>query len=254
MPGLACRSGRVTVFLVGAGPGDADLLTLRAARVLAQAQAVVHDRLIGADVLALINPDAARYDVGKAPGESHAQREINDLLVQLGRSLPRVVRLKGGDPFVFGRGGEEADALTSLDIDVQVVPGITSAFAAPLLAGIPVTHRGLSHGVTVVTGSAVSGSTVNFTSLANPDLTLVVLMGVEQRALIAAQLIEGGLAPSTPVAVVEWAATERERCVRCSLLELGGVHVQAPAVLVIGAVAALDVARVRSLVSTWALA
>jgi len=244
----------MTVFLVGAGPGDADLLTLRAARLLAEAQAVVHDRLIGADVLSLINPDAVRYDVGKTPGQSDAQRAINDLLVELGGRVERVVRLKGGDPFVFGRGGEEAEVLSSHGIDVQVVPGITSAFAAPLLAGVPVTHRGLSHGVTVVTGSAVSGSTVNFASLANPDLTLVVLMGVEQRALIAAQLIEGGLEPSTPVAVVEWAATERERCLRCSLFELGAAHVRAPAVLVIGAVAALDVAKVRSLVASWALA
>jgi uroporphyrin-III C-methyltransferase len=244
----------VTVFLVGAGPGDADLLTLRASRLLASAQVVVHDRLVSADVLALISPTATRFDVGKVPGRSRTQQGINELLVELGRNFERVVRLKGGDPFVFGRGGEEAEVLSANGVDVQVVPGITSAFAAPLLAGIPVTHRGLSHGVTVVTGSAVEGSSINFASLANPDLTLVVLMGVERRAVIAAQLIEGGLAPSTSVAAVEWAATERERCVTCSLRDLGATHVESPAVMIIGAVAALDVARVRSLASTWALA
>jgi uroporphyrin-III C-methyltransferase len=244
----------VTVFLLGAGPGDADLLTLRAARLLASAQAVVHDRLISPDVLALIDPGAARYDVGKMPGDSRSQGDINELLIELGRTNERVVRLKGGDPFVFGRGGEEAEVLVANGIDVEIVPGITSAFAAPLLAGIPVTHRGLSHGVTVVTGSAVTGSTIDFVSLANPDLTLVVLMGVEQRALIAQQLIEGGLAPSTPVAAVEWASTPRERCVRCSLDELGDTHVEAPAVLVIGLAAALDIGRTRLLASAWALA
>jgi uroporphyrin-III C-methyltransferase len=188
------------------------------------------------------------------PGDSRSQGDINELLIELGRTNERVVRLQGGDPFVFGRGGEEAEVLVANGIDVEIVPGITSAFAAPLLAGIPVTHRGLSHGVTVVTGSAVTGSTIDFVSLANPDLTLVVLMGVEQRALIAQQLIEGGLAPSTPVAAVEWASTPRERCVRCSLDELGDTHVEAPAVLVIGLVAALDIGRTRLLASAWALA
>jgi len=244
----------VTVYLVGAGPGDADLLTVRAAQLLAEAEVVVHDRLISREVLALVNKRAARYDVGKAPGLAHSQEGINELLVALARDFEFVVRLKGGDPFVFGRGGEEVEALEAHGIDVRVVPGVTSAFAGPLLAGIPVTHRGVSHGVTVVTGSSVKGSRVDFACLANADVTLVVLMGVERRAEIAAELIEGGLAPSTPVGVVEWASTDQQRCLRCRLDELGASHVRAPAVLVIGEVAALDLGSVKTFAATWAFA
>jgi len=244
----------VSVYLVGAGPGDPELLTLRASRLLARADVVVHDRLVSEDVLALANLSAVRYDVGKVPGLAHSQQRINDLLVALAQDHDCVVRLKGGDPFVFGRGAEEAEVLIAHGIDVEVVPGVTSAFAAPLLAGIPVTHRGLSHGVTVVTGSSVAGSHVDFSRLANADLTLVVLMGVQRRSAIATELIEGGLAPTTPVAVLEWVSTSRERCVRCTLDELGDTSVQSPAVLVIGAVAGLDVRSVESFASHWALA
>jgi uroporphyrin-III C-methyltransferase len=243
----------MTVYLVGAGPGDADLLTIRAARLLASADVVVHDRLIGHDVLEVINPNAIRYDVGKLPGRSHSQERINELLVTLGREYDCVVRLKGGDPFVFGRGGEEVQALVDNAIPVHVVPGISSAFGAPLLAGIPVTHRGLSHGVTVVTGSSLKGSSVDFSQLANPDITLVVLMGVERRRDIANALIEGGLVPSTPVAAIEWASTSRERVLRGTLQELGALHVVAPAVLVIGPVAALATSDVHALVADLAL-
>jgi uroporphyrin-III C-methyltransferase len=239
---------------VGAGPGDAQLLTLRALDLLARADVVVHDRLISADVLAVANGSAVRYDVGKVPGLAHSQERINELLVAFGQDFDCVVRLKGGDPFVFGRGGEESEVLIANGIDVEVVPGVTSAFSAPLLAGIPVTHRGLSHGVTVVTGSSVTGSRVDFARLANADLTLVVLMGVEHRADIAEQLMRGGLAPSTSAAIIEWASTKRERCVRCRLDELGVVNAQAPAVLVIGAVAGLDVSSVKTFAATWALA
>ena len=242
----------MTVYLVGAGPGDADLLTVRAARLIAQADVVVHDRLITKDVLDLVASDAELYDVGKEPGFSDTQERINDLLVALGRRYARVVRLKGGDPFVFGRGGEEAQVLTDHGVEVEVVAGITSAFAGPLLAGIPVTHRGLSHGVTVVTGSAVPGSTVNFRRLANPDLTLVVLMGIRRRRTIARELIEGGMDPATPAAVVERASTDQQRVVRCALVELGALTVSAPAVLVIGAVAALDLGRVGAFVASYA--
>lgn len=244
----------MSVYLVGAGPGDPELLTLRASRLLARADVVVHDRLVSEDVLALVNVSAVRYDVGKVPGLAHSQQRINDLLVALAQDHDFVVRLKGGDPFVFGRGAEEAEVLIAHGIDVEVVPGVTSAFAAPLLAGIPVTHRGLSHGVTVVTGSSVADSHVDFARLANADLTLVVLMGVERRRAIATELIEGGLAPTTPVAVLEWVSTPDERCVRCTLDELGATSVRAPAVLVIGAVAGLDVRSVESFASHWALA
>jgi len=243
----------VTVYLVGAGPGDADLLTVRAARLLARADVVVHDRLISREVLDLAAPHAELIDVGKRPGSSDSQDDINELLVMLGRRHECVVRLKGGDPFVFGRGGEEALALSAHGVAVEVVAGITSAFAGPLLAGVPVTHRGLSHGVTVVTGSAVPGATVDFRRLANADLTLVVLMGVRRRGVIARELIEGGLERSTPVAVVERASSAQQRVVRCTLEELGARRVESPAVLVIGAVAALDLGRVDDLVSMYAL-
>ncbi len=243
----------MTVYLVGAGPGDADLLTIRAARLLANAQVVVHDRLIGPGVLDVINPDAIRYDVGKLPGLSQSQERINQLLITLGREYEHVVRLKGGDPFVFGRGGEEVRALTDNSIRVDVVPGISSAFGAPLLAGIPVTHRGLSHGVTVVTGRSLKGSSIDFSKLANPDITLVVLMGVERRRDIATALIKGGLSPSTPIATIEWASTSSERVQRGSLDGLGELQVVAPAVLVIGPVAELATNHVETLIADLAL-
>jgi uroporphyrin-III C-methyltransferase len=136
----------VTVYLVGAGPGDADLLTLRAARLLSEAHVVVHDRLIDPSVLALVSPAAELIDVGKVPGGSVSQSIINDLLIALSQSERRIVRLKGGDPFVFGRGGEEMIALREAGVSCDVVPGVTSAFSGPLAAGIPVTHRGVARG------------------------------------------------------------------------------------------------------------
>ena len=226
---------------MGAGSGAVDLLTLRAARLLGGAHAVVHDRLVDHSVLEPVSPSALVVDVGEGPGASSSQASINALLVTLGRSLECVVRLKGGDPFVFGRGGEECEALAAAGVVYEVVPGITSAFAAPLIAGIPVTHRGYSCGVTVVTGRARDGTTVDFRLYANPHVTLVVLMGVERRATIAAQLVEGKLATSTPAAVVERAYTVGQRVQRGSLGNLAGMKVRAPAVLVIGAVARLDV-------------
>lgn len=234
----------MSVYLVGAGPGDADLLTLRAAQLLARADVVVHDRLIGPDVLDLIRPGVPRYDVGKIPGTSHSQAAINDLLRSLALRFETVVRLKGGDPFVFGRGGEEALALADLGVEVEVVPGITSAFAGPLLAGVPVTHRGASFGVTVVTGQAQDGRSVDFTTLANSSLTLVILMGVARRAEIANQLQAGGLAPSTPIAVIERAASRDQRVMRARLDELGALAVANPAVIVVGAVSDLDLSLV----------
>jgi uroporphyrin-III C-methyltransferase len=230
----------MSVYLVGAGPGDVDLLTLRAAQLLASADVVVHDRLIGEEILDLISPHTVRIDVGKVPGAADSQDAINELLGELSLHYETVVRLKGGDPFVFGRGGEEVQALTRWGVEVHVVPGISSAFAGPLLAGIAVTHRGLSHGVSVVTATAEAGVSVDFERLANADMTLVVLMGVAQRDKIASQLRRGGLDPATPVAVVQWASTPRQRVVRARLDELASLDVAAPAVIVVGRVAALD--------------
>ncbi len=235
----------MTVYLVGAGPGAVDLLTLRALRTLERAEVVVHDRLIEPEILALVPPTAEVYDVGKTPGGLDNQDAINDLLVRHGRTGRTVVRLKGGDPFVFGRGGEELAVLANAGIDWEVVPGITSALAAPLAAGIPVTHRGSSCGVVVVSARGCERDP-ELARLAAAGLTIVILMGVARRAAIAAELIEGGLDPKTPVAVVERASTPEERVQRATVSELPAMTVAAPAVIVIGAVAALDLVGVTA--------
>lgn len=236
----------MTVYLVGAGPGDADLLTIRASRLLGTAEVVVHDRLVDRSVLAVANRHAQLIDVGKTPGGSNTQHQINDLLIGLARAHSSVVRLKGGDPFVFGRGGEEAIALQSAGVACEVVPGLTSAFSGPLAAGIPVTHRGFARGVTVVTGHLSSDDDDYFRRIAHPELTLVILMGVARRAEISRQLMAGGLAGSTPIAVVERAWTSDQRVVRGRLDELSALTVSAPAIIVVGETAALDVGAVMA--------
>ena len=174
----------VRVALVGAGPGDPDLLTVKAARLLGEADVVVHDALVGDGVLALARPGADLIDVGKRPGQGVAQELINVLLVQLAADGKRVVRLKGGDPFVFGRGGEEAVALGKAGVACEVVPGITSSIAAPAAAGVPVTYRGMSASFTVVTGHRQRGETpVNWHALAQAGGTLVVIGVLELNCL-----------------------------------------------------------------------
>lgn len=232
----------MTVHLIGAGPGDPELLTVRAARLLATADVVVHDALADASIIALARPDAERIDVGKRPGRPTPQETINALLVHLGRQGLEVVRLKGGDPFVFGRGGEEADALEAAGIAYTVVPGISSAIAAPAAAGIPVTHRGLSASFTVVTGHREKGgsTSVDWEALARVGDTIIVLMGVSERARIAARLMAGGLAPDTPVAAVRHGTRPDQHTVRTTLAELGTTPIESPATIVIGRVAALS--------------
>jgi uroporphyrinogen III methyltransferase / synthase len=232
----------VTVYLVGAGPGDPGLLTRRGAEVLGRAEVVIFDRLVLPGLLELAPPEAVRIDVGKRPGERGRQEEIHALLIEHGIGK-EVVRLKGGDPFVFGRGSEEIEALREAGVDYEVVPGVSSAFAVPAYAGVPVTHRGLSTSVTVVTGhvgdpSAPGG--VAWDALARGGGTLVILMGMENRAEIAKLLIEGGRSPEEPVLVVEWGTTPAEKSVRVSLGELHGVDLGAPATIVVGPVAGLD--------------
>ncbi|MFK7919744.1 MAG: uroporphyrinogen-III C-methyltransferase [Ilumatobacter sp.] len=238
------------VSLVGAGPGDPDLLTLKAARLLSTADVVVHDALVGEGVLDLIPTHAERIDVGKRVGKSVPQEMISALLVELGKQGKRVVRLKGGDPFVFGRGGEEALALQQAGVAHEIVPGITSSIAAPAAAGVPVTHRGVSAAFTVVTGHRRPGEPdVDWGSLARVGGTIVILMGVTHRSAIASELIAGGLSSDTPVAAVRFATTERQHVVRCSLTELGAVHVHSPSTIVVGAVAAFDLSEVRQFAS-----
>jgi uroporphyrin-III C-methyltransferase len=230
----------VTVYLVGAGPGDGDLITVRAAKLLGRADVVVRDRLIDPTIFEYINPHAALYDVGKRPGESSTQPSINDLLIDLSSTHDTVVRLKGGDPFVFGRGGEEMLALRAAGVACEVVPGISSALAGPLAAGIPVTHRGVSRGVAIVSARGEGGERTDFRRLSNTGLTLVILMGIEHRRAIASELIEGGLESTTPVAVVEGAWTNQQRTTRAQLSDLGRLDVRSPAVIVVGNVSSFD--------------
>jgi uroporphyrinogen III methyltransferase/synthase len=232
----------VTVYLVGAGPGDPGLLTRRGAEVLARADVVVFDRLVLPALLELAPPTALRLDMGKSPGQRGRQEEIHAVLIEHG-ARRTVVRLKGGDPFVFGRGSEEIEALRAAGIDYEVIPGVTSAFAVPASAGVPVTHRGLSTSVTVVTGhvgdpSAPGG--VAWDALARAGGTLVILMGMENRAEIARLLMDGGRRPDTPVLVVQWGTAPAQRSVRVPLDQLHAVGLGSPATIVVGPVAGLD--------------
>ncbi len=229
------------VFLVGAGPGDPELITVKGARLLAMAEVVVHDRLVHPEVLALAPPDSERISAAKAPRRpTMTQDEINALLVDRGRRGQRVVRLKGGDPFIFARGGEEAEALELAGVPYEIVPGISSAIAAPAYAGIPVTYRHEALSVTIVTGheDPLSDTTVDWERLAGIGGTLVVLMGAGRAAEIAGRLMAGGLAPSTPAATVRWATYPDQEVHRMTLAELAITPVESPSVIVIGRVAA----------------
>ena len=239
----------MTVFLVGAGPGDPGLLTVRGHEVLSRADVVVHDRLSESSLLDLAPAHAERISVGKSPrGPSTPQDEINRLLVEKGGAGLTVVRLKGGDPFVFGRGGEEAQALAAAGVPFEIVPGISSAIAVPAYGGVPVTHRGLSTSFTVVTGheDPWAATETDWDAVARVGGTIVVLMGTATRAAIAQRLVDGGLPPDTPVASVTWGTRPEQRSLRTTLAGLADAPVEAPAVLVIGAVAGLDLAWFES--------
>ena len=232
----------MTVHLVGAGPGDPELLTVKAARLIAEADVIVHDYLSNDSILEMAKPGAEFIDVGKKPGNPTPQELINSLLVHLGTQHLNVVRLKGGDPFVFGRGGEEAQALMEARIPFTVVPGITSAVGVPAAAGIPVTHRNVSPAFTVVTGHRENGgaSGIEWESLAKVGGTIIVLMGVSERAIIAQRLMDGGLSADTPVAAVRWGTRAEQHTTRTTLGELHAAALKAPSTIVIGAVAAYE--------------
>ncbi|CAN5682388.1 uroporphyrinogen-III C-methyltransferase [soil metagenome] len=236
----------MTVYLVGAGPGDPGLLTVRGAEVLAGADVVVYDRLSVASLLDLAPAGAERISVGKAPGRVTLDQDaICALLVKRGRSGEQVVRLKGGDPFVFARGGEEAAALAAAGVAFEVVPGITSAIAVPAYAGIPLTLRHSSTSFTVVTGhedpSKPEGS-VDWDAVARVGGTIVVLMGVARWDRIAERLLAGGRPPETPAAAVQWGTRPEQRTVRATLGTLGQHDLASPSVIVVGEVAAQDLA------------
>lgn len=235
------------VYLVGAGPGDPGLVTLRAREVIGAADVIVYDRLVPEAALSWARPDAERIYVGKLPDRhTMKQEEISRLLVERGREGKTVCRLKGGDPFVFGRGGEEALELAKAGVPFEVVPGVTSAIAGPAYAGIPVTHRGKATSVAFVTGHedpAKDESAIDWARLATGVDTLVFLMGVGNLPLIARELLEHGRPPDTPVAIIERATTPAQRIVTGPLREIaslaGSQQIKAPALIVVGCVASL---------------
>ncbi|HEY9193804.1 MAG TPA: uroporphyrinogen-III C-methyltransferase [Methyloversatilis sp.] len=236
---------RNCLYLVGAGPGDPDLLTLKAARILAAADVVVYDRLVGKGVLALIPPRAKRIYVGKESGEhSMPQEQISQLLVDLGRKGGIVVRLKGGDPFIFGRGGEEIEALAAEGLPFQVVPGVTAASGMAAYAGIPLTHRDHAQTCLFVTGHLKDGSLdLDWDALARPRQTVVIYMGIGGLEEICRQLIAHGLPGGTPAAVVRNATLDDQLVVQAQVATLATAcqtaGIKPPALIVIGSVASL---------------
>ena len=237
-----------TVWLIGAGPGAADLLTVRAARLIAEADLIVHDGLVGSEVLALARPDAERISVAKQRSRhSMPQDNINALLIAAARAGRDVVRLKGGDPFIFGRGGEEMLACRAAGVPVEIVPGISAAMACAADAGMPLTHRGVSSAVSFVAGQCRDLTDQDWTGLAGHGRTLVIYMGVATGAAIADKLMADGLDPAHPVAVIERGGRSDCRILRSVLADLGGTidrhGVSSPALIVIGAVAALTLTQ-----------
>ncbi len=237
-----------TVYLVGAGPGDPELLTLRARRLLAEADVVVYDHLVAAEILEMAKPGCERVFAGKKGGMfCRPQREIDGILVRLALEGRTVVRLKGGDPFIFGRGGEEATALAAAGIAFEIVPGVTSALAAAAYAGIPLTHRSHSSSVVLLTGHedpSKPDAAVRWEDYARLKATLCIYMGVKNLATIASCLEAGGLAPATPAAIVQSATTEQHRRILGTLGTIAALaeanNVEAPAMIIIGEVAAFS--------------
>lgn len=249
---------RGVVHIVGAGPGDPELLTLKALRLIQEADVVYYDRLVSPEIIGLIRRDAARVPVGKSKGDhSVPQTEIHERLIASAREGLRVVRLKGGDPFIFGRGGEELEAVRAEGIEVHVVPGISSALGCAASAGVPLTHRDHAQTLTFVTGHAKAGGVpdLDWQALARPAQTVVVFMGVDTAPAIAEKLVAAGRAPQTPVAIIENGTRPNELRVFGTLAELPFLveeeGIAGPALLIIGEVAGLpaEQGRIASIVT-----
>ncbi len=234
------------VSLVGAGPGDAELMTVKAVRLLQQAEVVVYDRLVSADILSLIPTGISRISVGKEVGKHCVpQEQINEIIVNLAKAGRKIVRLKGGDPYMFGRGGEEVLALKKHDIAFEVVPGITAASGCSSYSGIPLTHRGMSRRVQFITGHFNDNEPLdlNWQSIADPDSTLVIYMGLSNLPLAIHSLIDAGLPASTPAAAVQNGTTELQQRVITTLDQLNDAiqqkRMKAPVMIIIGEVVSL---------------
>lgn len=234
------------VSLVGAGPGDAELLTIKALRLLKTADVVIYDRLVSDDILNLIPAGVSRMSVAKSAGKHCVpQDQINEIIVNLAKAGRRVVRLKGGDPYMFGRGGEEVLALKKHHINFEVVPGITSASGCSAYSGIPLTHRGMSRRVQFITGHLNNDEPLelNWKSIADPQSTLVIYMGLANLAQITAALIDAGLPASTPAAAIQNGTTQRQKRVISTLDHLVAAidanTLQAPVMIIIGEVVSL---------------
>ena len=244
-----------TVFLVGAGPGDPELLTLRAARLIAQADVIVHDGLVSAEILAMASVDAELISVAKQRSRhSMPQEGINALLVELALTGRNVVRLKGGDPFVFGRGGEEMEACRAAGVPVEIVPGISAAIGCAAQVQLPLTHRDAASAVTFVAGQCKGLTDQDWSGLAGHGRTLVIYMGVATAADIADKLIADGVSPAIPVAVLENGTRSDMRTLRTLLTDLGDMvareKVKSPALIVVGEVAAYALAQ--DVLAGWA--
>lgn len=230
------------VYLVGAGPGDPGLMTLKGKQLLEHADVVIYDALVSPPILAMIGSQAERIDAGKRRGRhSKLQSETTQLLIEKAQTHAIIVRLKGGDPFVFGRGGEEMEDLVKAGVSVEVVPGITSGIAAPAYAGIPLTHREYSSSVTFVTGHESAGKyrpQINWGAIAQGSETIVIYMGVHNLANIVPQLEAGGLSPETPIALVRWGTRpEQEELIgtlETIVRQVEERQFEAPAIAVIG--------------------
>lgn len=242
------------VYLVGAGPGDPDLITRKGLRLLGEADVVIYDRLIPPELLWEARPDAELIDAGKQPTKRRlSQESINQVMVDRALKGNIVLRLKGGDPLVFGRGGEEALACHEYGIQFEIVPGISSAYAVPAYAGIPLTHRHLSSCFTVITGHEdpqKPESSIDYEALANVGGTIVILMGVKRLTRITQNLIAHGLDDKTPAAIIEWGTTPRQRTLVGALSTIADIasehHIQPPAITVIG-----EVVRLRERGVQW---
>jgi uroporphyrin-III C-methyltransferase len=234
------------VYLVGAGPGDPQLLTIRAVKVLKEANVVIYDRLVGEEILCLAPEQAEKIYVGKRTGKHEVpQDKISELIIEKAKGGGKIVRLKGGDPFIFGRGGEEAESLVEKGIEFEVVPGVSSAVVAPTYAGIPLTHRDYAASVAIITGHRAGNAekVIDWVKIANAVDTMVILMGVESLGGIVGKLLEGGISANKPVAMVESGTYPKQRTL---IATLGTIikksdekQIKPPSVIVIGEVANL---------------